>query len=259
VAYPLRIKRFSREVVKEKVKKALCTVELQGLEDRLAPQLSGGQQQRVALARALVKEPRVLLLDEPLSNLDAKLREEMRLEIRGLQQRLRITALYVTHDQTEALAISDLIAVMNEGKLLDLGRPKEIYDRPRTKFTADFIGLTNILRGKILEEGAIGKVETPIGVLFSPLPRGGITGEEVLMFIRPENVKVSKDKPLSLENTFEGEIKFLIFLGEILDCQILVSEKLIRARLHSSSRLREMEKVYIKIEPECLISIPAEQ
>jgi iron(III) transport system ATP-binding protein len=258
VAYPLRIKRFSREEVREKVRKALDTVGLQRLEDRLAPQLSGGQQQRVALARALVKEPHILLLDEPLSNLDAKLREEMRLEIKELQQRLKITALYVTHDQTEALAISDLIAVMHEGKLLDLGEPKEIYDRPKTKFTADFIGLTNILRGKIIEEGVIGKVDTSLGGFFSPLPKGGKKGEEILIFIRPENVKLSKDKPASLENTFEGEIKVLIFLGEIQDCQVLVKEKLLRARLHSSSPLKVREKVYIKIEPEFLISIPAE-
>lgn len=117
----------------------------------MAPQLSGGQQQRVSLARALVKEPKVLLLDEPLSNLDAKLREQMRLEIKELQARLNITTLYVTHDQTEALAISDFIAVMNKGQLLNVASPRELYFHPRTKFAADFIGLTNILSGKVIE------------------------------------------------------------------------------------------------------------
>ena len=225
VAYPLRSKSCPERRDKGKGKKALNTVGLQGLEDRLASQLSGGQQQRVALARALVKEPEVLLLDEPLSNLDAKLRKQMRTEIKELQRRLNITTLFVTHDQIEAIAISDFIAVMHEGKLLDLGRPKEIYDQPKTKFTADFIGLTNILKGKILEEGNIGKVETSLGTVFSPLPKGSKKGEEVIIFIRPENVKLSKDKPVPLENIFEGEIKSLIFLGEVIDCKILAKER----------------------------------
>ncbi len=259
VAYPLRIKGLSRAEIREKVKKALNTVGLQGLEDRLAPQLSGGQQQRVALARALVKEPNVLLLDEPLSNLDAKLREQMRLEIKELQRRLGITTLYVTHDQTEALAISDIIAVMNEGKLLDVGNPKEIYGQPRTKFTADFIGLTNILRGKISErEGNLGKVETSLGRLFSPIPKGSKEGEEILIFIRPENLKVFRERPISQVNIFEGEIRSLIFLGELLDCQIQAGKEHFRARLHPSSPLREREKIYFQIESESLISINVE-
>lgn len=259
VAYPLRVKRLPKGEIKEKVRKALNIVGLEGLEDRLAPQLSGGQQQRVALARALVKEPRVLLLDEPLSNLDAKLREQMRLEIKELQQRLNITTLYVTHDQTEALAISDLIAVMHEGNVLDVGTPKQIYGKPQTKFTADFIGLTNILEGKVLgREGGYGKLDTNLGEFYCPIPREIKNGEKVLIFIRPENLGVLKDKPASQVNVFGGEITTLVFLGELLDCHIQVGKERFRARLHPSSLLKERERVYLKIEPEFIISIKAE-
>jgi iron(III) transport system ATP-binding protein len=256
VAYPLKVKRLPKQEMRRKVAEALNTVGLEGLEDRLAPNLSGGQQQRVALARALVKEPKVLLLDEPLSNLDSKLREQMRLEIKELQERLKITTLYVTHDQTEALAISDLVAVMNQGEILDLGRPKEIYNRPRTKFIADFIGQTNILEGRILEKrGNLVKVATALGEFFCSVLRK--TSDEVLIFVRSENLKLFNSKPLSSENTFEGEIKSLIFLGEVLDCQILSKGVLLRARVHPSSPYKEKDSIYLKIDPESSICIPA--
>jgi len=259
VAYPLRIKRMPKAEIRQKVRKALATVGLEGLEDRLAPQLSGGQQQRVSLARALVKEPKVLLLDEPLSNLDAKLREQMRLEIKELQERLGITTLYVTHDQVEALAISDFIAVMSAGRLLDVAGPQEVYFRPRTRFTADFIGLTNILRGRVKAvKGDQGEVETKLGVLRSPLPGESRTGSEVMIFVRPEDVGVSRE-PAGVENEFEGRIKALIFLGEMVDCQIESGSELIRARLHPKSKLGEGERVYFGLSPEALISIPADK
>jgi iron(III) transport system ATP-binding protein len=258
VAYPLKIKRRPKDEIGARVKKTLDTVGLAGLEDRLAPQLSGGQQQRVSLARALIKEPKVLLLDEPLSNLDAKLREQMRLEIKELQERLNITTLYVTHDQTEALAISDSIAVMNRGKLLDVAVPKEIYFQPRSEFTADFIGLTNVLKGTLKGAvGELGRLDTPLGPIFCPMPAAGGNGDEFLIFFRPEDVSVSKERPAAQVNVFEGEVIALIFLGEIVDCQILVGGEIIRARVHPKSTLEKNQLVYIETEPTSMITIKA--
>src|SRR6185312_12427087 len=151
VAFPLRVgkQRFSSADIRKKVGSALAQVELGDYEERMATQLSGGQQQRLALARALVREPQVLLLDEPLSNLDAKLRERMRVELRELQRRLRITTVYVTHDQIEALSMSNVIAVMSGGKIVQEGSPREIYLQPKTKFVANFIGSTNQMTGQV--------------------------------------------------------------------------------------------------------------
>jgi iron(III) transport system ATP-binding protein len=258
VAYPLKIKRMPRAEINRKTLESINTVGLQGLEDRLASQLSGGQQQRVALARALVKEPELLLLDEPLSNLDAKLRHQMRTEIKELQRRLDITTLYVTHDQIEALAISDLVAIMNQGKILDIGTPKEIYQRPGSKFTADFIGQTNILRGKTISaEGNVGRYSTAVGEMVSLLPPGVVTGGEVLIFVRPENIKVFKDTVMTSDNSFQGTIGRLTFLGEYADCQLRIGEEVLWARLHPLSPLEEGDKVYVQIDQGASFSIPA--
>ena len=259
VAYPLKIKKLSRAEIRRKTEEALNTVGLQGLEGRLASQLSGGQQQRVALARALVKEPEVLLLDEPLSNLDAQLRKQMRTEIKELQRRLNITTLFVTHDQIEAIAISDYIAVMQGGKIMDVGSPREIYDRPGTRFTADFIGQTNVMPGKtVATEGELARFACSIGELSCVLPPGVAVGEKVLIFVRPENVKVFKDKPTNQENTFEGEIKTLTFLGEYSDCKLAIGEEFLWVRLHPQTAFREQEKVYVQIDSNASFAIPAE-
>ena len=151
VSYPLKLRKFSRKDIKEKVTRTLELVGLQGLEDRPGTLLSGGQQQRVALARALVFEPGILLLDEPLSNLDAKLRQQMRIEFKALQQRIGVTTIYVTHDQEEAMVLSDRIAVMNAGRIEQLASPSQVYGNPQTRFVADFIGKVNYLQGKIKE------------------------------------------------------------------------------------------------------------
>ncbi|EFK97043.1 spermidine/putrescine ABC transporter ATPase subunit [sediment metagenome] len=256
VAFPLKVMKMSRKEIEQRVQKALDTVGLKGLENRLAPQLSGGQQQRVSLARALVKEPKVLLLDEPLSNLDAKLREQMRIEIKELQKRLKITTLYVTHDQTEALAISDYIAVMNQGRLLDVANPKEIYFQPRSKFTADFIGLTNILKGTV--KGIYGKtaeLETAIGKLQCLCPEQAQIGDSYWICIRPEDIIVTRKSEAAGKNNFTGKIRQMIFLGEMLDCQILSGQEILRARLHPKSRLMENETVHLYIDPAALICI----
>src|SRR5574340_746495 len=170
VAFPLRVVKagLAKREIEEKVRHALHTVELDGLEKRSATKLSGGQQQRLALARALVRKPKLLLLDEPLSNLDAALREHMRVELRQLQQRLGITTVYVTHDQLEALALSDMIAVMKDGHIVQEGRPREIYGSPASGFVAGFIGNTNWLEGKVVEVEPGGKavtVETNVGLV----------------------------------------------------------------------------------------------
>jgi iron(III) transport system ATP-binding protein len=256
VAYPLKIQKRPREEIRARVDKALDTVGLTGLEDRPAPALSGGQQQRVSLARALVKEPKVLLLDEPLSNLDAKLREHMRYDIKELQERLGITTLYVTHDQTEALAVSDSIAVMNSGELLDMAGPRDIYFRPKSGFTADFIGLTNILKGSFGGQAeSFAKVDTPIGQFLCPLPDVDQSGAEVMIYLRPEDVMVSAEAPASEVNVFEGEIKALVFLGEIIDCQIEVGGEIIRARLHPKTVLEKGQRVFMEADPESIITI----
>jgi iron(III) transport system ATP-binding protein len=258
VAYPLTIKGIPRAKVRDRVIGILQVVGLAGLENRSAPNLSGGQQQRVALARALVKEPRVLLLDEPLSNLDAKLREQMRFEIKALQRRLGITTLYVTHDQSEALAISDRVAVMDLGRILDVGTPEEIYHRPKNRFTADFIGQANLLEGRIAEAGGgPARISTSLGDFFCPIPPQSGPADRVLIFIRPENLRIIAPGEPAPPNTFAGEIDSLTFLGESMDCQIRTCGPLLRARLHPSLGSREGEAVRICVDPAAAICIPA--
>lgn len=260
VAYPLKIKKIPARKIKEKVKEALCIVGLENLSSRLAPQLSGGQQQRVALARALVKEPKVLLLDEPLSNLDAKLREQMRMEIKDLQEKMKITMLYVTHDQTEAIAISDIIAVMDRGTIVDLGNPQDIYNKPRNKFTADFIGQTNVLRGLFEgKEGDLVKVSTDIGNLFCSTQGNAQITKDLLIFIRPENLTVYREEQVSLDNVYKGTVDSYNFLGEYAECFILSKNIKLKARVHPSCFLRKKDIVYFRIDPETTICMPKNQ
>jgi iron(III) transport system ATP-binding protein len=184
VAYGLRVRRLSEGEVRRRVGEALALVGLPGLEDRYPAQLSGGQQQRVAVARALVMQPRVLLFDEPLSNLDAKLRKRVRAEIRDLQRRLGITSIYVTHDQAEALALSDVVVVMNQGKVEQVGTPEELYRRPASRFVADFIGEANLLPGQYRDG------QVTLGPYHFSFRQEGITPGPVTVMIRPEAVAV---------------------------------------------------------------------
>jgi len=263
VAFPLRVgkSRFSSSEIKAKVEKALETVRLAGLEGRPAPQLSGGQQQRLALARALVREPRLLLLDEPLSNLDAKLRESMRGELRDLQRQLKITTIYVTHDQLEAVAMSNIIAVMHEGRIVQEGPPREIYDRPNSKFVADFIGSTNFVSGRLVEASIEGKacaIASSIGQLRCYCPNYVNAGSEVLISIRPENVALRRERPEKILNCLEGTVKAAVFLGEYMDCQIDVAQQTIRARQHPSLKVREGDTIYVEMPVESCVVIPRE-
>ena len=187
VAYGLRLRRLPRASVAEKVRHTLSLLKLDGLERRFPRELSGGQQQPVALARSLIVEPEVLVMDEPLSNLDAKLRVSVRTEIREIQQRVGITTLYVTHDQEEALAISDTIAVMREGRVMQVGSPRDIYERPADPFVAAFVGQVNLLRARV-EEGGV-----RIGSLRLPVPPDSPhveVGHEAILALRPEAIRI---------------------------------------------------------------------
>jgi iron(III) transport system ATP-binding protein len=210
VVFGLRVRGLAAQEARRKVSEALALVNLAGLEDRLPSQLSGGQQQRVALARSLVVEPEILLLDEPLSNLDAKLRERMRGELKELQRRTGITFVYVTHDQAEALALSDMVAVMHGGRLQQYGTPFEVYAKPANRVVADFMGLVNVLPGKVT---AARKVETASGLALEvPLPEGAKAGDAVEIIVRPENVRLraangdAGPRATITERTFLGNI-----------------------------------------------------
>ncbi len=252
VAFPLRVSRrkYSRDEIRRRVEEALRIVELHGLEGRMATQLSGGQQQRLALARALVREPRVLLLDEPLSNLDAKLREQMRGELRELQRRLGITTLYVTHDQIEALCMSNTIAVMNRGKIVQEGTPREIYRSPRTRFVADFIGSTNFIEGTWAPDGRVGWVETPIGALEAHAAVPLTPGDRVLLSIRPEDVHLHRQPPPRTANLLRGTVSSVVFVGDFLDCRIAVDGQELRTRQHPGTNLQRGDRVLVELPPE---------
>jgi len=215
VAYGLKLKKLGSAEVAARLGEGLRKVNLTGFESRYPGQLSGGQQQRVALARALVLNPDILLLDEPLSNLDAKIRVQVRAEIRKLQQELGITTIYVTHDQEEALSLSDRVAVMKDGRVLQVGAPKELYERPRTRFVADFVGTNNLVPGRVTEwAGAELVVDTAVGRLRA-VPSGPVVDRCVLA-IRPENVAISEGTAANGGNVVRGRVSFAAYLGSAL-------------------------------------------
>ncbi len=261
VAYPLTIHRRPKSEIKKRVEDVLKIVGLHGLEDRPAPKLSGGQQQRVAFARALVNEPKVMLLDEPLSNLDAKLREEMRFEIKALQRRINVTTIYVTHDQAEALAISDQIAVMHAGKLIEVGSAHELYSRPKRKFTAIFLGLTNLIEGRVVELGGDskpGRIETKNGTFAFVPATGLVKGQTAVISIRPEHIQVHKQRTQGLDNVVEGTVKEAVFMGDAYHCQIAVGDMLLRVHTHPFLSMSRGEKVYLHLDPQSCNGLPAE-
>ena len=216
VAYGLKIKKLSGPEIESKVREGLELLQLSGMEDRSPAQLSGGQQQRVAIARVLVNEPQVLLFDEPLSNLDAKLRVYMRGEIRSLQERLGITTIYVTHDQEEAMSISDTMIVMNRGRIEQVGNPVDIYRRPSTEFVAEFIGMTNFLRGRIIKVED-GRASISLHGLLLEVDAGGRgQGVEVTVVARPEALRFAEPGLPAIK----GTIRNLFFLGSLARYEI---------------------------------------
>ena len=215
VAYGLKLQSIGRSEISAQVTGVLEKVKLSGLGDRYPGQLSGGQQQRVALARALVLNPKILLLDEPLSNLDAKIRIQVRAEIRKLQKELGITTVYVTHDQEEALTLSDRIAVFNQGKVLQLGPPKELYERPANRFVADFIGINNLIEGTVQSIDAQRRqlaVRTALGELSALLDERLLAGDRCILCIRPENAAFGGEAAGG-RNLVNGRIAFAAYLG----------------------------------------------
>jgi iron(III) transport system ATP-binding protein len=218
VAYGLKLRKVAQAEIHERAQSVLNKVKLGGYEQRYPGQLSGGQQQRVALARALVLNPDILLLDEPLSNLDAKIRIQVRAEIRKLQKELGITTIYVTHDQEEALTLSDRIAVFNQGKVFQVGPPKELYERPASRFVADFIGINNLLDGTVLPSDAGAErvhVTTKLGEITGLRDPRLQAGDACVICVRPENAHVAA-QPAAETNAIHGQVAFAAYLGNTL-------------------------------------------
>jgi len=252
VAFPLEVsdRPPARAEIAKAVTEALALVGLEGLEDRPAPQLSGGQQQRLALARALVRKPKLLLLDEPLSNLDAKLRERMRIELRQLQRRLGITTVYVTHDQGEALFLSHQVAVMHNGAIVQEGRPRDLYARPASGFVADFVGEATFVPGEVVSGGirALG------GVVACSFADGVAPGAAGLLVVRPENIVVHASAS-GRPNEFPGTLRVAAFLGDRLDCVVEIGDLLVRARAHPATELARDQKVWVEFPVEHCVAI----
>lgn len=266
IAYGLRMKKAKREEIKEKVAAIMELVGLQGLAERAVTKLSGGQQQRVAVARALVYSPKILLFDEPLSNLDAKLRERMRLELIRLQRETGITSIYVTHDQSEAMVISDEIIVMRSGVIEQIGDAKTIYNQPRTKFVADFIGIANFLEGELLKreetEKKYGVIRVSDGVK-SYEARSAVCdevqlGDRIILFFRPENIRVipEGEPQRGKKNLFEGEISALVYLGNYIDCRVKAGTKEIRVQVSEGENLPLNKNVFLEVDPEDCVCLP---
>jgi spermidine/putrescine ABC transporter ATP-binding subunit len=217
IAFPLKLRGVQRNEVTRRTSEALDLVGLPGYEGRYPRQLSGGQQQRIALARALVFNPRVLLMDEPLGALDKQLREHLQLEIKALHDQLGVTIIYVTHDQQEALVMSDRIAVMNQGRIEQIGAPGELYDEPASRFVASYIGESNFLDGRVTGfDGGLGVIEAPgVGALRAPAPGGCAIDHQVALTVRPEKIVFADELNGAPANTVDAEIVTVIFVGEM--------------------------------------------
>lgn len=260
IVYGLRIQRIPRQSIQERGGQVLELVGLTGLGERYPNQLSGGQQQRVALARALVRNPKVLLLDEPLSNLDAKLREKMRFEIKSLVRRMGITSVYVTHDQAEAMVISDRVVVMDSGNVVQIGAPEEIYKKPANRFVADFIGTMNFMPGEVVQvlqdtDAVYVRTEFNERMLCKTPDTTAITpGKKVYASIRPEDVEVFTEPPQARENLFKGTIVHKAYLGNFLYFFVSVNGTMIRVQVPYHLPQEEGQELYLFLNPQkCMI------
>ncbi|MCW2976604.1 MAG: ABC-type spermidine/putrescine transport system, ATPase component [Actinomycetia bacterium] len=259
VAFPLRVKHRGRAEIREAVERTLTLMNMEHLAKRSATLLSGGQQQRLALARAIVGNPRLLLLDEPLSNLDAKLRERMRFELKRLQVETGLTTVYVTHDQVEALALSDEIALMHDGRIVQQGPPASIYHSPESEYVADFIGSTNLLSGTLREAAAVGEacvVEIGGSSCAGVLTAAAVSGAAVALTIRPESIKIeratrSHSAEPSSAGALHGTVRSSVFLGESTDFLVDAEGVEIRARVSGM-------KPEIGIGDAVLLTLPAQ-
>jgi iron(III) transport system ATP-binding protein len=247
VIYGLKLRKVDRDTIARKLDAILSTTRLNAFADRYPGELSGGQQQRVALARALIVEPETLLLDEPLSNLDANLREEMRFEVRRLHDEYRYTTVYVTHDQAEAMTTADVIAVMNAGKIEQAGSPEDIYDRPRSEFVARFIGMSNVVKGKALDAGRIDLAGTALrgtGATLKPGTPGAVS-------IRQHDIAMSVQRPQASENVLSAKVMRHVFLGGSRDYMVEVAGGTqLRVVTPAGEGIREGDAVFLHIPPE---------
>jgi iron(III) transport system ATP-binding protein len=261
VSYPLKLRGLSRSDIRAKVAEVLGLVGLGGLEDRPAPALSGGQQQRVALARALVFSPKVLLLDEPLSNLDAQLREEMRRELKALQQRVRITVLFVTHDQIEALSLSDRIAIMKFGVLEQVGTPEQVYYYPATPFVRDFLGKTFLLPGEVaaVSDQQVEIKVQGIGASALQLQRNNVIsssngfptiGQAAMVAIRPEKIALTDRVSDGQSNVIEGTLQSVQFLGDRYEYTVTLGAQTRVIVSPEARQLKQGNKVFLELKPD---------
>jgi iron(III) transport system ATP-binding protein len=269
-AFPLEVRsarsrhKLGRKEIAAKVMEVLRAVALDDLVGRAATKLSGGQQQRLALARALVMEPQLLLLDEPLSNLDAKLRERMRFELKRIQRELGITTVYVTHDQSEALALSHMIAVMDRGRVVQIGTPRDVYERPSDRFVADFVGTTNFLDAVVMATGGDRcRVRTAVGELNVRCGEYLRANDTVLVSVRPEDVELSEQPQTQDDgdkndgdNFCVGEVQAKAFLGDCLDFQVKIGDFIVLARVHPSLRTPVGDKIYVRMRAEKCVAVP---
>ncbi len=258
VAYPLEIRNIERSEIDDRVAAVLKLVGLTDWANSLATNLSGGQQQRASLARAIVSNPRLLLFDEPLSNLDLKLRETMRVELKRIQSEVGITSIYVTHDQSEALVMSDEIIVMSKGKIEQRGGPVEIYSKPVNEYVSNFIGVANLMKGKVLDAAdGKGRLEVEQGGQKITVPcmigPGIGAGDDAVLSVRPENVHAVRENGAGVK--LEGEVTHAIFLGSYVDCRVQWGDFEWKVIAHPRARLKAGEKVHLQFDPEHTLAV----